>query len=92
MLPEHPEFATYEAYLQIQSRYVGMYRQLELQYESCKCFSCRMKVITFGLELLALNSFIDQLEAEVVPGIGDILEELKIDHKLSDNGQTELIN
>lgn len=82
----------YKAYTQLQKKYTQMYRELELQYETCKCFNCKLKVITFGLELLALNSFLSGLETQITPDIKSILENLQIGFVISESGQTELIN
>ena len=84
-------FEAYQSYCQLQREYRDIYKELEKQYEACKCFGCQLEVILFGLDLLNLNTIIVHMENQITPAIGSILTGMKIDHVETD-GKTALIN
>ena len=87
-----PNLKDYIAYLELQAHYTRMYKDLKEQYKSCQCFDCKIQVMTFGLELVALNAFIEEMEAEIAPEVGTILNKMEIAFKVNESGNTELTN
>lgn len=85
-------FEEYETYLLLLASYKELYQDLELQYQLCKCLGCKLRLITFGMEIISLNSFVEQLEAQITPDLNDILKDLKINFQIAENGQTEIVN
>ena len=85
------DFATYKEYLTLQKKHKELYIAFELQYELCRCFQCKLRVITCGLEMLSLNTFIEHLESELLPDIVIILGELQINYTVTETGETQLI-
>lgn len=84
------QLEVYQSYCRLQTKYKQVYEELEQKYHCCPCFSCKLELILFGLELLTLNSLVEHLESQIVPGIDTILNEMKVDFILSDTGRVEL--
>lgn len=84
---EKPEFEMYELYALMLANYKEVYKDLQQQYEFCKCLHCKLKLITFGLEIVSLNSFVEQLESQITPKISDILKEMNIGFISNDDNE-----
>lgn len=80
----------YEALTALQSFYRELYKDLEAQFRKCACFSCKIRLITFGMELVSVNSQVEGLEAKLAPPVNNILNALSIPYVTSDDGQTRL--
>ncbi|PZF71608.1 hypothetical protein [Taibaiella soli] len=83
------DMIAYLEFCNLQNKYKEIYTDLELRYLECGCFKCRLKLISFGLELSSLNALVNHLEEKLAPGIEDILQTLNINYNIVD-GQTSI--
>jgi hypothetical protein len=83
------DMIAYLEFCNLQEKYKEIYTDLELKYLECGCFKCRLKLISFGLELSSLNALVNHLEEKLAPNIGDILQTLNINYNIVD-GQTSI--
>lgn len=86
----HRELEVYQSYCVLQAKYKQVYEELEQRYHSCPCFTCKLELILFGLELLSLNSLVEHIEDQILPGIDTILNKMEIGFILSDSGRVGL--
>ena len=85
------DFATYKQYLTLQQKHKELYKAFELHYKLCGCFACHKRVVTCGYELVSLNTFVEQLQYNLLPDITIILQELQINYTVTETGETQLI-
>jgi len=79
----------YQEFCELQEKYKEIYTDLELKYLECGCFKCKLKLISFGLELNSINSLVNHLEEKLTPTIEEILQMLNIDYYIVD-GRTNI--
>jgi len=80
----------YHSLSALQPRYEELYLALEEQYQSCQCYACKVRMITFSMELTSLNSNVRNLEAQLLPSITSILDRLSVKYKVS-NGHIVIL-
>jgi len=73
----------YHSLSALQPRYEELYLALEEQYQTCQCYACKVRMISFGMELTSLNSNVSHLEAQLMPSITGILDRLSIRYEIS---------
>ncbi len=84
------DFEVYQSYLQLQAECKTIYKELERRYEQCRCPICQKEVILFSLDLLSLNMLVSHMENQISPPISAILQEMQIDHIMTENGKAAL--
>lgn len=80
----------YEALSALHAFYKQLYRDLEGQYSKCMCFTCKMRLVTFGMELVSINTLIEHLESELMPPVDRILAAMSISYCVSGDGKIAL--
>lgn len=73
----------YQSLSALQPRYQDLYNALEKQYKSCQCYTCKVRLVAFGMEVTSLNSNVSHLEAQLLPPLIGILDKLTVKYKIS---------
>ncbi|GAA4456916.1 hypothetical protein [Rurimicrobium arvi] len=86
------DLAIYQSYSALLAKYQRAYDAMEQNYNLCGCRRCKQELFKFGLDLLALKTFVDHIENNIAPELTNILNLLQVEFLVSDNGTTELKN
>ncbi|MBS1773949.1 MAG: hypothetical protein JST82_13915 [Bacteroidetes bacterium] len=72
----------YRSLSALQPKYQDLYTDLHKQYQSCQCYACKVRLITFGIELVNLNAYVSHLETTLLPPISGVLDKLNINYTI----------